>query len=35
MIWCDPDRDLVAVLRWIDKGAVDGFLLRLAGAVRD
>jgi CubicO group peptidase (beta-lactamase class C family) len=35
VIWCDPERDLVAVLRWIDKGAVDGFLLRLAGALRD
>lgn len=35
VIWCDPDRDLVVVLRWIDKGAVDGFLLRLAGALRD
>jgi CubicO group peptidase (beta-lactamase class C family) len=34
LIWVDPERDLVAVLRWIDKGAVDGFLERLAGAVR-
>ncbi len=33
MIWVDPDRDLVAVLRWIDKGAVNGFLERLAAAV--
>jgi CubicO group peptidase (beta-lactamase class C family) len=35
VIWCDPDRDLVAVLRWIDKAAVDGFLLRLVAALRD
>ena len=35
VIWCDPDRDLVAVLRWIDKSAVDGFLLRLAASLRD
>jgi CubicO group peptidase (beta-lactamase class C family) len=34
LIWVDPDRDLVAVLRWIDKAAVDGFLERLAAAVR-
>ena len=32
VIWCDPDRDLVAVLRWIDKSALDGFLLRLVAA---
>ncbi|MFB0490282.1 CubicO group peptidase (beta-lactamase class C family) [Methylobacterium sp. OAE515] len=35
VIWCDPDRDLVAVLRWIDKAALDGFLLRLVAALRD
>jgi CubicO group peptidase (beta-lactamase class C family) len=34
IIWVDPDRDLVAVLRWIDKASVDGFLERLAAAVR-
>ncbi|CAM3038945.1 serine hydrolase domain-containing protein [Methylobacterium mesophilicum] len=35
VIWVDPDHDLVAVLRWIDKAALDGFLSRLVGAVRD
>ena len=34
LIWIDPDRDIVAVLRWIDKGAVNGFLERLADSVR-
>ena len=33
MIWIDPDHDLVAVLRWIDGTAVDGFLSRLLAAV--
>ncbi|MGD9802008.1 MAG: serine hydrolase domain-containing protein [Hyphomicrobiaceae bacterium] len=33
LVWVDPERDLVAVLRWIDKGAVDGFLERLAKAI--
>ncbi|MBE7246402.1 MAG: serine hydrolase, partial [Actinomycetospora chiangmaiensis] len=35
VIWCDPEHDLVAVLRWIDKAAVDGFLLRLVAALRN
>jgi CubicO group peptidase (beta-lactamase class C family) len=34
LVWVDPDRDLVAVLRWIDKSAVNGFLERLGGAVK-
>jgi CubicO group peptidase (beta-lactamase class C family) len=25
VIWVDPDHDIVAVVRWIDKGAFDGF----------
>lgn len=33
LVWVDPEQDLVAVLRWIDKGAVNGFLERLAAAV--
>lgn len=33
LVWVDPDRDLVAVLRWIDKSSVDGFLEKLAAAV--
>ena len=32
MIWIDPDHDLVAVLRWIDKAAVGGFVDRLMAA---
>lgn len=34
LIWISPEHDLVAVVRWIDKGAVDPFLSRLAGALR-
>jgi CubicO group peptidase (beta-lactamase class C family) len=34
VVWIDPERDIVAVLRWIDKGALDGFLGRLGKAVR-
>ena len=34
LIWVDPDRDLVAVLRWIEKSSVAGFLDRLAAAVK-
>ena len=33
IIWIDPEHDLVAVLRWIDGTAVDGFLSRLLAAV--
>lgn len=33
LIWIDPQHELVAVLRWIDKAAVDGFYERLAAAV--
>ncbi len=33
MIYVDPDHDLVAVVRWIDNKAVDGFLQRLIAAV--
>jgi hypothetical protein len=33
LIWIDPEHDLVAVLRWIDKAAIDGFLERLVAAV--
>ena len=35
LVWVDPDRDLVAVLRWIDKAAVNGFLERLGAAAGD
>ena len=32
-IYVDPENDLVAVLRWIDKPAIDGFVKRLLAAV--
>lgn len=33
LTWIDPENDLVAVLRWIDPAAVDGFLGRLAASL--
>jgi CubicO group peptidase (beta-lactamase class C family) len=33
MIYVDPDHDVVAVIRWIDNKAIDGFLRRLLAAV--
>jgi hypothetical protein len=33
IIYCDPENDLVVVVRWIENDAVDGFLGRLIGAV--
>ena len=32
-VYVDPENDLVAVVRWIDNNAVDGFLKRLIAAV--
>lgn len=32
VIWIDPAQDLVAVLRWIDKTALDGFVDRMLAA---
>ena len=29
----DPEHDLVAVIRWIDKASMDGFFARLLSAV--
>ena len=29
IIYVDPEHDLVAVVRWIENGAVDGFVQRL------
>ncbi|MDB5512118.1 MAG: serine hydrolase [Enterovirga sp.] len=34
VVWIDPEHDLVVVARWIDKGAVEGFLSRVVGAQR-
>ena len=33
MIYCDPENDLVVVLRWINNDAIDGFLKKLLAAV--
>jgi|tagenome__1003787_1003787.scaffolds.fasta_scaffold20917426_2 CubicO group peptidase (beta-lactamase class C family) len=33
MIYVDPDHDVVAVARWMDNTAIDGFLKRLLAAV--
>jgi CubicO group peptidase (beta-lactamase class C family) len=32
IIWIDPEHDIVAVMRWIDKASVGGFLTRLTGS---
>ena len=31
--WIDPANQIVAVLRWIDPAAIDGFLARLMAAL--
>jgi CubicO group peptidase (beta-lactamase class C family) len=33
IIWIDPDNDVVAVLRWIDRKQVSGFVERVLGAL--
>jgi CubicO group peptidase (beta-lactamase class C family) len=33
LVWIDPEHDLVAVVRWIDKPHIQGFLERLLDAV--
>jgi CubicO group peptidase (beta-lactamase class C family) len=33
MVYVDPDNDLVAVVRWIQRPAIDGFIKRLLAAV--
>jgi CubicO group peptidase (beta-lactamase class C family) len=33
LVYVDPDHDVVAVVRWIDNGAIDGFLKLLLAAV--
>jgi hypothetical protein len=32
VVYVDPEHDLVAVVRWIDNAAVDGFVRRLLAA---
>ena len=34
LVYVDPEHDVVAVVRWIDNGAVDGFLQRLLASMR-
>lgn len=34
LTWVDPEHDLVAVMRWIDPAARDGFMRRVLAAVR-
>jgi CubicO group peptidase (beta-lactamase class C family) len=33
LVYVDPEHDLVVVARWIENGAIDGFLQRVLGAV--
>ena len=33
MVYCDPENDLVVVARWIDGGAMDGFIGRVLAAI--
>ena len=35
MIYVDPEHDVVAVVRWIENTAADGFVKRLIAAVND
>ncbi len=35
VIWIDPDHDLLAVVRWIEKGAMDGFVRLVLESVTD
>ena len=34
VVWIDPDHDMVAVMRWLDEAHHDGFMKRVAGAIR-
>jgi hypothetical protein len=34
MIYVDPENDLVAVVRWIDRKALDEFVKRLLAATK-
>jgi hypothetical protein len=33
LIYVDPEHDLVIVARWIDNGALDGFVGRVLAAI--
>jgi len=34
VVYVDPENDLVVVARWIENGAVDGFIGRVLASVR-
>jgi CubicO group peptidase (beta-lactamase class C family) len=34
LTWIDPENDIVAVLRWTDPTAIDGFIALLTAACR-
>jgi len=34
LIWIDPEHDLVAVMRWMDQTAFDGFFARVLAALK-
>jgi CubicO group peptidase (beta-lactamase class C family) len=34
IIWVDPEHDILAVVRWIDRTHVDGFIQRVLAAIR-
>ena len=34
VIWIDPEHDLIAVVRWIDKASVDGFVKLVLESVK-
>ena len=34
LTWVDPENDLVAVLRWTDPAAMDGFLNLVTAAIK-
>jgi hypothetical protein len=33
LTWIDPENDLVAVLRWTDPAAMDGFMKMVTAAI--
>jgi CubicO group peptidase (beta-lactamase class C family) len=33
VVWIDPERDMVAVVRWIDGSQIDGFCQRVSAAI--
>ena len=35
MVYVDPENDIVAVVRWIDNAAADGFVKRLIAAMAE